>query len=71
LDYAEAYKWYLLAAAQGNSPAKRALNALATIMTPKQLGESESRVADWNNQHKILQSHSSVESGEEWIVTSD
>ncbi len=44
-DYVEAYKWRLLAAAQGNEMAKKAANALENLMTPEQIAEGQHRAA--------------------------
>jgi hypothetical protein len=55
LDYAEAYKWYQLAAAQGHQRARRAMKALAQVMTPRQLQESQARISSFLQQVKPIQ----------------
>jgi S1-C subfamily serine protease len=40
-NYGEAYKWRLLAAAQGDRSAKQAVPALESIMTPEQIAEGQ------------------------------
>jgi TPR repeat protein len=44
-DVIEAYKWYSLAAAQGNTNAERNLDNLAAVLTPEQLAEGSWRVS--------------------------
>ena len=40
-DYVEAYKWYLLAAGQGEAHAKRALSLLEASLTREQIAEGQ------------------------------
>ena len=51
LDYVEGYMWLSLAAAQGSKPAAMAKKNLTAIMTPRQLGAAETRLAEWRQQH--------------------
>ena len=47
-DYVEAYKWYNLAAAQGNELAKNFKESVARRMTAEQIAEAQKRSADFN-----------------------
>ena len=51
LDYAEAYKWFMLAAKEGEAESKRVLKELTQIMTKTQLRDGQSRVSDWISQN--------------------
>jgi TPR repeat protein len=53
LNYAEAYKWFMLAAKSRNAVSavnsvnERALESLAQIMTTNQLRDGQTRVSEW------------------------
>jgi TPR repeat protein len=51
LDYAEAYKWFGLAAMQDAQGAARALNTVGAIMTNRQVSAAQVRIALWRVQH--------------------
>jgi hypothetical protein len=55
LDYVQAYTWFQLADT-GGGHTRDAMNALARIMTPKQLRASEDRVQTWLALHGPSQS---------------
>ena len=40
-DYVEAYKWYLLAAGQGEAHAKKAVSLLEPALTREQIAEGQ------------------------------
>ncbi|MBN35132.1 MAG: hypothetical protein CMM46_10230 [Rhodospirillaceae bacterium] len=46
-DYAEAMKWYLLAAEKGNEVARVALDEIASEMTHDQIAEAQRLAAEW------------------------
>jgi hypothetical protein len=46
-DYVESYKWSFLAAAQGNSTARKSMAVAARKMTPKQIQEAERLARQW------------------------
>ena len=46
-DYVEAYKWYNLAASQGNESAKKNMGTIAGSMTPEQITEARKRSANF------------------------
>src|SRR5438876_3426372 len=46
-DYVQTYKWWSLAAAQGNSEAVRNLGSVAAMMTPAQIEEAKALAAAW------------------------
>jgi TPR repeat protein len=48
----EAYKWDLLAAAQGDSKAKRNASMLELMMLPEQTAEGKQRAQDWLEERK-------------------
>ena len=48
----EAYKWDLLAAAQGDVKAKRNATMLELLMLPEQIAEGKRRAKDWLEQRK-------------------
>jgi len=54
LNYAEAYKWFTLAANSGMAASRRALEALTQIMTTTQLSDGHTRVSDWVSHHNNL-----------------
>jgi TPR repeat protein len=43
----EAYKWYLLAAAQGDNKARRNASILELMLLPEQVAEGKRRAQDW------------------------
>ena len=49
---AEAYKWDLLAAAQGDTRAKRNATMLELLLSPEQIAEGKRRAQDWLEQRK-------------------
>jgi TPR repeat protein len=48
----EAYKWDLLAAAQGDGKGKRNATMLELLMLPEQIAEGKRRAKDWLEQRK-------------------
>jgi len=48
----EAYKWDLLAAAQGDSKGKRNASMLELLLSPEQIAEGKQRAQDWLAQRK-------------------
>jgi TPR repeat protein len=48
----EAYKWDLLAAAQGDTKAKRNASLLELMLLPEQIAEGKRRAQDWLEQHR-------------------
>lgn len=46
-DWAEAYKWFSLAANGGESAAIEQKQRIAALLTPEQLADAEKRVKDW------------------------
>ncbi|MGO9021708.1 MAG: tetratricopeptide repeat protein [Syntrophobacteraceae bacterium] len=46
-DYVQAHKWFELAAAQGDSEARKRMDLLAEKMTPAQIAEAISLARDW------------------------
>jgi TPR repeat protein len=52
LDYAEAYKWYAIAAGRGDNRSRDAMKELAQIMTAAQIVEGRKRAASWVEQHR-------------------
>ena len=52
-DYAEAYKWTNLAAAQDDEDAKKLRDLLEANMTPEQIEEGNRRAKEWRT-HTIL-----------------
>lgn len=48
----EAYKWDLLAAAQGDTKAKRNATMLELMLSPEQIAEGKRRAKDWLEQRK-------------------
>ena len=54
LNYAEAYKWFTLAA-NGWTSSRRALEALTQIMTKAQLRDGQAKVSDWLSHHGNLE----------------
>jgi hypothetical protein len=48
----EAYKWDLLAAAQGDSKGKRNASMLELLLSPKEIAEGKRRAQDWLEQRK-------------------
>jgi TPR repeat protein len=48
----EAYKWYLLAAAQGDNKARRNASMLELMLLPEQVAEGKRRAQDWLEQRK-------------------
>jgi TPR repeat protein len=48
----EAYKWYLLAAAQGDKKAKDNASMLELMLLPEQIAEGKRRAQDWLEQRK-------------------
>ena len=48
----EAYKWDLLAAAQGDKKAKRNASLLELMLSPKEIAEGKRRAQDWLEQQK-------------------
>ena len=55
LNYSEAYKWFTLAASNGIAASKRALLALAQIMTKTQLRDGQARIVDWASHRNNLE----------------
>jgi hypothetical protein len=45
----EAYKWFSLAAAQGNAGARTNKEIVARAMTPDQIAEAEQLAAQWRS----------------------
>ena len=43
----EAYKWYLLAAAQGDTKGKRNASMMELMLSPEQITEGKRRAQDW------------------------
>ena len=48
----EAYKWDLLAAAQGDNKARRNASMLELLLSPEQTAEGKRRAQDWLEQRK-------------------
>ena len=48
----EAYKWYLLAAAQGDTRGQRNATTLELMMSQEQVAEGKKRANDWLEQRK-------------------
>ena len=51
-DAVEAYKWDLLAAAQGDTKAKRNATMLELMLSPEQIAEGNRRAQDWLERRK-------------------
>ena len=48
----EAYKWDLLAAAQGDPKAKHNASVLALLLSPQEIAEGKRRAQDWLERRK-------------------
>ena len=48
----EAYKWFLLAAAQGDTKAKRNATLLELLLSPEEIAEAKERAQAWLEQHE-------------------
>jgi len=59
LDYIEAYKWFALASAHGESASKGRLKELTEIMTPHQIEIAKQRIAEWHSTHHSSEGRSS------------
>ena len=76
LDYVESYKWYNLAAAQGDADAKKNRNYIAGLMTPEQIAEAQQLSREFRP-HKQLNSDNSTSpqnptaSGTGFFITDD
>jgi TPR repeat protein len=46
-NYVDAYKWFVLALAQGNGLAEYDRDLLRGIMTPAQIAEAQKLAAEW------------------------
>jgi TPR repeat protein len=46
-DYAEAHKWFNLAAAQGNKDAEKSRDHITELMTPEQIREAQQLAREW------------------------
>jgi len=46
-DDAEAYEWYLLAGAQGDEEAKKAIELMERVLTPAQRAEGQKRAREF------------------------
>ena len=46
-DWAEAYKWLLLAARQGDEDAKKNMTELESKLTPEQIADGKTRARDF------------------------
>jgi TPR repeat protein len=55
LNYAEAYKWFTLAANSDLAASRRALKELTQIMTTTQLRDGQAKVSDWVSRHNNLE----------------
>ena len=53
----EAYKWDLLAAAQGDAKAKRNATLLELLLSPEEIAEGKRRVQAWLKQPKKASSN--------------
>jgi TPR repeat protein len=55
LNYAEAYKWFTLAANSERAASRRALKALTQIMTTTQSRDGQARISEWMSRHNNLE----------------
>ena len=55
MNYAEAYKWFTLAANSERAASRRALKALTQIMTTTQSRDGQARISEWMSRHNNLE----------------
>ena len=51
-NFVQAYKWYSLAATNGDKPAAELRDALAKQMTPAQIAEAQKLAREWKPKQK-------------------
>jgi hypothetical protein len=51
-DHVEAYKWWLLADAQGHKDTRETITQLESQLTPEQIAEGKRRAQAWLEEHK-------------------